>query len=118
MTEHLPEEVIEGLRAAQARKRRKARHRLTIHAGGDAYPILKVFDRGFELDSAETPPLRGLVDIFDGPRHLTQALIVATGEGDGVLRYEYKRNTPAADTAPVDFERSEEAPHGFLTSDS
>ena len=117
MTEHLPDEVIEGLRVAQTRKRRKARHRLTIHAGGDAYPILQIFDRGFEVDGDRTPPLRGLVDIFDGPRHLTQALIVATSQGDGVMRYEYKRNTPAADTPPVDFERVEEAPSGFLTSD-
>ncbi len=118
MSEYLPEAVREGLRAAQAGKRRKMRHRLTIHVGEEAYPILRVFDRGFEVDREETPNLRGLVDIFDGPRHLAQALIVATSEGDGVMRYEFKRNTQASDRAPLDFERRDGVTNSLLLSES
>jgi len=118
MSEYLPEDVREGLRAAAKQKRRKMRHRLTIHVGHDAYPILRVFDRGFEVDAEDTPNLRGLVDIFDGPRHLTQALIVATSKGDGVMRYEFKRNTQASDKAPLDFERESGQPHALLPNDA
>lgn len=116
MSDFLPKDVRAGLSAARAATRRKRRHRLTIHVGEEAYPILRLFDRGFEVDRENTPNLRGLVDIFDGPRHLAQALIVATAEGDGVMRYEYKRNTQAADKAPLDFERLETAPDLYLPS--
>ena len=117
MSDYLPEEVREGLRVARARERRKKRHRLTLHVGAETYPILRVFDHGFEMDRDNTPHLRGIVDIFDGPRHLTQALIVATGEGDGVMRYEYKRNTAASDRAPVDFEQRGPQVDGLLPSE-
>lgn len=118
MSEYLPEELREELRQAHQRKRRQRRHRLTIHVGGEAYPILRVFDRGFEVDDEATPNLRGLVDIFDGPKHLTQALIVATSNGDGVTRYEYKRNTQATDGAPLDFARPEGVANMRMITDS
>lgn len=108
MSDHLSESLRAEMRAAHLKNRRKRRHRLTIHVGEEAYPILRMFESGFEVERERTPHLRGLVDIFDGPRHLTQALIVATGEDDGVMRYEFKRNTMAADRAPLDFERQSE----------
>ncbi|MEM9318068.1 MAG: hypothetical protein AAGA70_03570 [Pseudomonadota bacterium] len=100
MSDMLPKAVREGLAAPN---RNKFRHRLTIHAGGKVYPILRLFDRGFEVDDGTANHLRGLVDIYDGQRHMTHALIVATGEEDGVRRYEYKRQTPATATPPRDF---------------
>lgn len=103
MSEFLSEDLRAEMQSARAMAQRKRRHRLTIHVGEDAYPILRMFNTGFEVDCEETPHLRGLVDIFDGPRHLTQALIVATSEDHGVARYEFKRNTRASDHAPRDF---------------
>lgn len=109
MTEFLSKELREEMRAAALRAGRKRRHRLTLHVGQASYPILRLFQSGFEVETETTPPLRGLVDIFDGPRHLAQALIVATCEGDGVKRYEFKLNPQARDHAPLDFERAAEA---------
>lgn len=118
MSEYLPDDVREGLRLAQQRKRRKLRHRLTIHVGDEAYPILRIFDRGFEVESEKAPNLRGLVDIFDGPQHLAQALIVASSENHGVMRYEYKRSTRASDLAPLDFARPDGAANTRRITDS
>ena len=118
MTEYLPKEVLEGLHRAQAAARRKRRHRMTIHVGDEIYPILQLFDQGFSVDTERAPNLRGLVDIYDGPRHMAQALIVASTEEDGIMRYEFKRNTAASDSAPRDFERRNPEISGLLSRDT
>ncbi|MBF9031265.1 hypothetical protein HKCCE3408_12755 [Rhodobacterales bacterium HKCCE3408] len=117
MTDFLPEDVEIALRSANAARRTRRRHRMTIHVGEEVYPILQVFDRGFSLDAETAPFLRGFVDIFDGPRHMARALVVASSAEDGAIRYEYKRNTPATDRAPSDFERTGPETVGFLPVD-
>ena len=71
-------------------------------------------DEGFALDAADAPKLRGLADLFDGSRHLSQCLIVAANEEDGEMVYDFKRNTTAHDGAPLDFERAVDAPIALL----
>lgn len=113
MTTFLPKEVQAGLDAA--RKASLARKsRLRIEAGGQSYRVLRLWDTGFSLDADHAPHLRGLVDIFDGGRHLYQCLIVASEEDGGELKVEFKRNTAAADKAPLDFYRDENAPIALL----
>ena len=113
MTDFLPKDVLDGLRAAQKKAERK-RSRRMVHVGDEAFPILTFSEAGFTLDAEHAPHLRGLVDIYEGPRHLYQALIVASDlEGD-VMRYEFKRNTPASDHAPLDFYQEQEAPIALL----
>lgn len=113
MLEHLPKEILEGLAQARRRERRR-RNRLRVRVGDEMVPILRFGDEGFSLDAQDAPQLRGLVDIFDGGRHLCQALIVYSAlEGDEML-YEYKRNTAATDRAPLDFPREDDAPVGLL----
>jgi hypothetical protein len=60
--------------------------------------------------------MRGLIDIYDGPRHLYQALIVASARDGDMMRYEFKRNTAAATQAPVDFEQAPNRPVALLPS--
>ncbi len=115
MTDFLPKEVLDGLRAAQKKAERK-RSRRSVHVGDAVYPILQYAEEGFALDAENAPKLRGLVDIYEGPRHLYQALIVASAiEGDR-MRYEFKRNTAASDRAPLDFYQEQEAPIALLDS--
>ncbi|GAA5080556.1 hypothetical protein GCM10023209_34310 [Roseibacterium beibuensis] len=111
----MPKELQDELAQAQRRDRRKRATRF-VHVGDEAFAILEYSDHGFAVDSEEAPRLRGLIDIFDGPRHLYQALIVASEEDGDLMRYEFKRNTAASATAPVDFERSATAPAGLLPS--
>lgn len=113
MTEFLPKEVREGLEKARKASLRK-KNRLRVHAGGEIYPVLRFWDSGFALDGEDAPHLRGLVDIYDGGRHLYQALIVASSEEQGELHFEFKRSTAASDKAPLDFYRDPEAPIALL----
>ena len=113
MSEFLPKEVREGLAAARKMALRK-KSRLRVEMGHKSYPVLKLEKTGFTLDADEAPDLRGLVDLYDGARHLYQCLIVAWQEENGQMRYEFKRSTPVVDTPPVDFVREENAPIALL----
>lgn len=113
MIEFLPEDVVDGL----ARGRKSAatkRTRLRVRAGDEMIPLLRLTGRYFTIDSTVAPKLRGLVDIYDGTRHLYQALVVAASlEGDAVV-FEFKRNTATASGPALDFVREEAAPVALL----
>lgn len=109
----LPRAVREGLE--QARKHDlKRRSRLRVLAGDEVFRVLRLWDDGFAVDAEDAPHLRGLVDIYDGGRHLWQCLIVAAAEEGGEMVYEFKRHTAAVDKAPLDFARDENAPIALL----
>ncbi len=116
MSEYLPKEVRAGLEAAR-RDRARKRSRLRVHAGGETFTKLRAWDGGFALDREASPHLRGLVDIYDGARHLSQCLIVASSEGPGETVYEFKRATAAVDAAPTDYAPDEPGPAALLPRD-
>lgn len=116
MSTYLPKDLQESLGAARIAGLKKA-SRLRVETGTDSYPVLRLRDNGFSVEAAVVPPLRGLVDIYDGARHLYQCLIVASEEDFGEMRYEFKRNTAAADRAPLDFYREPDAPIALLPRD-
>lgn len=113
MSSFLPQSVRDELAAAQklARRRRATR---VVHVGDEAFAILEMNEEGFSVDAEDAPRLRGLIDIYDGPRHLYQALIVASEQVGDLMCYEFKRNTAALTRAPVDFETPEDRPVGLL----
>jgi len=114
MTTFLPKEVQDGLEQARKRdRRRKSRLRVAVDEF-TLYPVLEFRDGGFALDIENAPKLRGLVDLYDGARHLYQCLIVASEEDGTLMRYEFKRSTAAIDQAPLDFVRDVEAPVAYL----
>jgi len=115
MSSFLPESLREELAAARKSNRRRKATRV-VHVGDEAFPILEMGEDGFSVDAEDAPRLRGLIDIFDGPRHLYQALIVASAQEGDLMRYEFKRNTAASNKAPVDFEEGEDRPVGLLPS--
>ena len=111
--EFLPKEVREGLERARKADLRK-NSRLRVHVGDEVYPVLRFWESGFALDAEDAPHLRGLVDIYEGSRHLYQALIVTSSEEAGELHFEFKRNTAATDRAPLDYHRPDDAPIALL----
>lgn len=113
MSEYLPKEVREGLESARKREALR-KSRMRVRVGGEAFTILRVWDKGFALDAADAPHLRGLVDLYDGARHLSQCLIVASSEDNGEMVYEYKWATPVVDRAPLDYSRDENAPVALI----
>lgn len=113
MTDFLPKEVREGLEQARKQALRK-KSRLRVHADEQVFPVLRFWEGGFALDAENAPHLRGLVDLYDGARHLYQCLIVASEEEDGKMVYEFKWHTEAVDKAPLDFYQDENAPVALL----
>ena len=116
MLEFLPEDVRAGLDMARKRKL-KSRSRLRVKVGERDFPLLRYWDEGFALDAEDAPRLRGLVDVFDGARHVSQCLIFASAEEAGEMIYEFKRVTIASDMAPLDYERRVDAPVGLIRKD-
>ncbi|MEZ5798974.1 MAG: hypothetical protein R3D63_16750 [Paracoccaceae bacterium] len=114
MLEYLPKEVREGLEAARKRDLSR-KSRLRVQVGEAVYPVLRFWHDGFALDADLAPgKLRGLVDVYDGSRHVLQCLIVASGLENGELVCDFKRATAVTDKAPLDFWRDENAPVGYL----
>ena len=50
MFELLPEDIRQGLQAAQMRAQRKG-SRLSVHVGEHAHPILRLWDTGFAVET-------------------------------------------------------------------
>ncbi len=115
MSEFLPREVREGLELARKQKLRK-KSRMRVKAGDQVFTILRYWDQGFALDADDAPHLRGLVDVFDGARHMSQCLIVASEEDAGEMVYEFKRATPHSETPPLDYELDANAPVALITT--
>lgn len=113
MIEFLSKELRDGF--DMARKRQNARKsRLRVQIGADIYPILRLWDDGLTISADRLLHLRGLVDIYDGARHLSQCLIVASTVENGQLICNFKRSTQVTDNPPLDFWRDENAPVAFL----
>lgn len=114
MSSHLPDAVRQGLEAArQAVLRRSGR--LCLHSGDRIHRVLRMWDGGVALPASDAPPIRGRVELYDGPRHLATCLIVGVPFEDGEERvYEFKSQTPVTDRAPLDFERDEPTPAALI----
>jgi hypothetical protein len=113
MLEFLPAEILEGLNAARKRDFTR-KSRLRVQVGEAVFPVIRYWGEGFALDAGLTPHLRGLVDLYDGSRHLCQCLIVASSVENGDLVCEFKRSTMVTDRVPLDYWRDENAPVGYL----
>lgn len=113
MTDFLPREVQDELDAARRMRLRK-KSRLRIVDADGSYPILRLLAEGFTLDATDVGHLRGLVDVYDGSRHLSQCLIVASDIQGGELICRMKWSTTARQTPALDYERNDEAPRGYL----
>jgi len=110
----LPKDVQEGLRRARRRDFGR-KNRLCIHIGHEVFRLVRFWESGFALDADTAPHLRGYVDIFDGPRHVYQCLVVFSSEEKDERIYEFKRLTAVVETAPVDYWQGAAAPTGLLT---
>lgn len=113
MSEFLPKEVREGLENARKQSLRK-KSRLRVRVGNHDFTILRYWDQGFSLDVDDAPRLRGLVDVFDGARHISQCLIVASEQDGGEMIYEFKRETRTYDRAPLDYEQDPNVPVALI----
>lgn len=113
MSTYLPKDMQESMDAARLAGLRK-KSRLRVNVAGETFPVLHLWKTGFSVEAGVVPPLRGLVDLYDGATHLYQCLIVASGEEAGEMRYEFKRSTAVSDSAPLDHAASAERPIALI----
>ncbi|MCG3268730.1 hypothetical protein [Yoonia sp. I 8.24] len=113
MYEFLPEAVRHGLEEAR-KAALKRKDRLSVHDGDDTYRIRRFWDGGFALDLAGSDRLRGHVDIYDGPKHLYQCLVVSSVAEDNERVFEFKWLRPVTDGPAADYVMPEFAPAGLL----
>lgn len=113
MIEFLPKEIEDGLAAARMKAAAK-KTRLRVQSGEDLIPLVRLTGTHFAIERELAPRLRGLVDIYDGARHLYQALVVATSFDGEVVVFEFKRNTATAKGPALDFAQEDDAPKALL----
>lgn len=114
MSTHLPEAVRKGLEDARVAMLRKS-GRLCIHMDDQVFRVARLWDDGFAIVAGDEPhQLRGLVDLYDGPSHIMQCLVVASHEEDGLMVYEFKRATQVTDRPAADFVRAKPEPKALL----
>jgi len=113
MDPHVSKDVMRGLAKARAKGQRK-KARLAVHVGETAYPVEKIWETGFSVDADKVPALRGFVDIFDGPRHLWQALIVRSELAGWSTHYEFKRHSRPRSGPALDYATEQPQPTALL----
>jgi hypothetical protein len=117
MPTYLPSDVQAGLDAARSRPGRRG-HRLRVRSGETIIPVLRVWDGGFSLPLNDAPSrLRGLVDMYDGTRHLSRCLVIASSAQGDELNFEVKQTTEAGAAPPADFVRDPGGPAALIARD-
>ena len=114
MESFMAPEVLDGLSKARTEALRKSK-RLRVSVGGHDYPILRMWDGGFAMSAADTPNLRGTVEVCDGTRVLHECLIICSELDGPEIVYEVKRLQRADSEAPLDFVRPDDAPVALIT---
>ena len=113
MLEYLPDGVREALALTRKRDMQKG-NKLCVHDGDTVYRIRRLWDNGFALDADTAARLRGRVEIYDGPRHLYQCLVIDSAVRGDERVFDFKWVNAIPDRPPADFVREENAPIGLL----
>ena len=113
MNDFLPESVRKGLEDARVAMLRRS-SKLCVHDGDRVHRVLRLWDGGFSLIAGEAPNLRGFVELYDGPRHLYQCLVMSGRQENGEHVFEFKWNTAVSDRAAADFVRADDAPAALI----
>ena len=78
--------------------RRKGRY--AVLAGDRRHPLMALSAEGFAIEADGRPPLRGYVDILEGETRIDRRLVVCSWAEDGLVGYEFKRDSAGAAVAP------------------
>jgi hypothetical protein len=113
MDAYISKEVLEGIKRGQQLAKNN-KNRLRVRVDNEVYPILRLWESGFSVDTEKAPDLRGFVDLYDGARQLFQCLIIRSEVEGTTVRYEFKRRTEAQETPPRDYAEDDDAPVALL----
>lgn len=99
MDNHLPDGLM-GEREMARRNMLRRRTRFRVMAGERSHGVMEFTADGFVIEADGRPQLRGFVDIVEGDRLVTRRLAICTWARDGLVGYEFKRDTDGGDVAP------------------
>ena len=99
MDSFLPRE-IEGALEMHRRNTQRRTSRLRVRAGERDHQVLELTDEGFVIEADGRPPLRGFADIFRGDERVLRGLVLCAWAEDGLVRYEFKRDTAGGNVSP------------------
>ena len=95
----LPEDIAGALELARRRETR-TRSRLRVRVGDRDHQVMELNTNGFTIEADGRPPLRGYADIFRGEERILRGLVMCTWARDGLVGYEFKRDTVGGAIAP------------------
>ena len=74
--------------------------RLRVSNDGQDHVVMELTDTGFVIEADGRPPLRGYADIFRGENRVLHGLVQCSWADDGLVGYEFKRDTAGAEVSP------------------
>ena len=114
MLEYLPKELRDEIAFAQTRALKK-KSRLRVELAGQSFAVLRMWEDGIAIEPVQLTHWRGVAEIYDGGRHIFQALIVASSLERDELICTFKRLNSVSEKPPLDFWYDQNAPVGYLT---
>ncbi|MEM8790207.1 MAG: hypothetical protein AAGE80_01220 [Pseudomonadota bacterium] len=95
-----PRSEIAGVLAKKSRDTMRRRSRFRVVAGERDHRVMELTALGFVIEADGRPPLRGYVEIFDGDERIDRRLVVCDWARDGLVGYEFKRDSAGTDVPP------------------
>ena len=108
---HLPEGMVDHM---QSRRKRKPKAALFVVSDGTRFAVLERWRGGFST-SGDIPQLaRGVVDLFEGRKHLSHGLAYLESVKGDTRIYAFKTMQDPTLMPPVDHVRQVPVPAGLL----
>ena len=117
MEYHLPEGWGVAAHPRDRRRNGVSRPRLRLKSAGRTIDVVEAWADGFSIDSNGPQPQRGIVDLFDGARHIRHGLIYQTGADEAHVTFAFKSAHDPRMAQPCDFARAEDGPVALIGRD-
>jgi len=114
MDYHYPTSDISAEHPHKRRVKPKRKQRLRIQSGTRTIDIVNAWDGGFALSRSGPQPKRGVVDLFNGARHIRHGLVYQTGATEELVLYTFKLAQDPRMAQPADFERAPDGPVALI----
>ncbi len=114
MEYHLPEGLKEAALQLRPNGKITKKHRLRLRSAGREIDIVDAWADGFSIRVSGPQPGRGIVDLFDGARHIRHGLIYQTGTVGDRRIYAFKTAQDPRMAQPADFARAADGPVALI----
>lgn len=114
MEYHLPEGLREAAPQHRSDEKTPKKQRLRVKSAGREIDVVEAWADGFSIRNSGPQPGRGIVDLFDGARHIRHGLIYQTGTVGDRRIYAFKTARDPRMVQPADFARAADGPVALI----